>query len=160
MCPNPLHCIALSLAIAWTAAGQSAMEVSPQSSILLPADLGRVLRDYERAWAAKDTAALAALFTTDGFALPNGRPPARGRTQIETEYQKSSGSTLSLRALTFAVTQGMAYIVGGFSTAPGKLDVGKFLLVLRRASDGLWRIEADIDNSNTWPRAEPRQLSQ
>jgi len=160
MSTNPLHCLALSLTLSWTAAAQSAKAVNPQPSIQLPAELDRVLRDYERAWSTRDTAALGGLFTSDGLALPNGRPPAHGRVQIAAEYQKSSGSLLSLRALAFAVTQDMAYIVGGFSTARGKPDVGKFVLVLRRTNDGLWRIAVDIDNENNSPRADLRQPSQ
>jgi len=50
-------------------------------SITLPAELDRVLRDYERAWKASDAAALAALFTADGF-VPAGRGWVRGSLVI------------------------------------------------------------------------------
>src|SRR5262245_32960534 len=55
-------------------------------SIELPPALDRVLRDYERAWQARDPAALATLFAEDGFVLANGSPPVRGRDAIRTAY--------------------------------------------------------------------------
>src|SRR5688500_1476418 len=54
--------------------------------VTLPPSLDRVLRDYERGWRARDAAALAALFTDDGFVLSGGRPPARGRDAIRARY--------------------------------------------------------------------------
>lgn len=122
------------------------------ASVKLPADLDRVLRDYEKAWIAGDTAALAALFTSDGYALPNGQPPAAGAEAIRAAYQRNAGSPLSLRALHYVQSGDMAYIIGGFGGAAGKPDFGKFVLVLRRAGDGSWRIAADMDNANAMPR--------
>jgi uncharacterized protein (TIGR02246 family) len=130
-------------------------ELTP--SVTLPADLDRVLRDYERAWLAKDAQGLAALFTPDGMALPNGRPPARGAAAIAEAYASSAGSPLALRALAYAVAGDLAYIVGGFAPATGEPDFGKFVLVLRRAADGRWLIAADIDNANAMPRRAPPQ---
>ena len=52
-----------------------AHETSPTStlteepSITLAPELDWVLRDFERAWRANDSAALAALFAEDGFVL-------------------------------------------------------------------------------------------
>ena len=51
-------------------------------SVTLPAELDRVLRDYERLWKAGDAAGLAGLFAENGMALSNGRPPAMGRAAI------------------------------------------------------------------------------
>lgn len=121
-------------------------------SVELPADLARVLRDYEKAWAANDVAALAALFTSDGYALPNGQPPAAGAEAIRAAYQRNAGSSLNLRALHYVQSGDMAYIIGGFGGAADKPDFGKFVLVLRRGQDGSWRIAADMDNANAMPR--------
>lgn len=122
------------------------------ASVKLPADLDRVLRDYEKAWIAGDPAALASLFTSDGYALPNGQPPAAGAEAIRAAYQRNAGSPLSLRALHYVQSGDMAYIIGGYGGAAGKPDFGKFVLVLRRAGDGSWRIAADMDNANAMPR--------
>jgi hypothetical protein len=44
-------------------------------SVALPAELERVLTDYETAWTARDAAGLAALFAPDGFVMAPGMPP-------------------------------------------------------------------------------------
>lgn len=124
-------------------------------SIALPPAIDRVLRDYEKAWAAKDDEALARLFTSDGYALPNGQPPAAGATAIRAAYAQNAGMPLALRALHYAESADMAYIIGGFSGEAGKPDFGKFVLVLRRGTDGIWRIAADMDNANALPKRAP-----
>jgi uncharacterized protein (TIGR02246 family) len=126
----------------------SASRASPQTlsvePIELPPDLDRVLRDYERAWEAGDADGVAELFTEDGLALQNDRPPARGRDAIAARYEQASGP-LRLEAISFAADREVATIVGryGYGTAPAS---GKFVLALRREGAGPWRIAADIDN--------------
>jgi hypothetical protein len=117
-------------------------------SVSLPADLDRVLRDYERAWRSGDASSVAALFSVDGFVLPNGRAPARGRAAITTAYAGQAGGALRLRALGYAAADTVGYIVGayGYGDAPG--DMGKFTLTLRRPRGGAWEIFSDMDNGN------------
>jgi ketosteroid isomerase-like protein len=110
-----------------------------------------VLRDYEKAWQARDAAALAALFSEDGFVLSNGKPPVRGRAAIRMAYAESGGS-LSLRALAYSVDGGTGYIIGVYATSKDSADIGKFVLALRKDKDGRWLIAADMDNSNARPR--------
>jgi ketosteroid isomerase-like protein len=121
-------------------------------SVELPAELSRVLRDYERAWRARDAAALARLFLEDGFILQNGKPPVRGREPIREAYSKSGGP-LYLRALAYSVDGTTGYIIGAYSGAENAPDSGKFILALRRGTDGRWLIAADMDNANR--RASP-----
>ncbi|WP_257387005.1 YybH family protein [Tahibacter caeni] len=130
---------------------------APLPSITLPPAIARVLQDYERAWIARDDAALAQLFVADGFALPNGQPPATGADAIRAAYAGNSGSPLALRALHYAESGDMAYVIGGFGGKAGQPDFGKFVLVLRRGGDGVWRIAADMDNANAMPRRAPSQ---
>lgn len=114
----------------------------------LPPDIGRVLADYSRAWAANDAEALSRLFAPDGMALPNGQPPARGAESIRKVYSQGAGVPLALRAMAFATSGDLAYVIGGFGPAADKPDFGKFTLVLRRAAEGRWLIVSDMDNSN------------
>ncbi len=94
-------------------------------SVALPPELDRVLRDYERAWSAKDPEALARLFTAEGMALPSGQPPAQGAASIRQAYAQHAGSPLALRALAYATSGDLAYIIGGFAPAPGQPDLGR-----------------------------------
>jgi ketosteroid isomerase-like protein len=124
--------------------GRQAPALPP--SVELPKDLARVLTDYEQAWTARDARGLAALFADDGFVLSNGRPPVRGRAAIEKQYT-GAGGPLFLRAFAFATENNVGYIIGGFATAKGGADVGKFTLTLRKES-ARWLIVSDMDNGN------------
>jgi ketosteroid isomerase-like protein len=139
--------LALSLLLA-TSPGAEAPP--PLPSVALPPALDRVLRDYERAWQARDTTSLAALFADDGFVLQNGRPPVRGKGAIRAAYQ-GSGGVLALRALAYAIEGRVGYVIGAYATAAGGPDVGKFVLALKQGADGRWLIAADMDNGNQRP---------
>jgi ketosteroid isomerase-like protein len=123
---------------------------APMDSVTLSPDFARVLTDYEVAWRRGDGAALAALFADDGFVLPNGGLPVRGRAAIQ-QYYKGPGGKLVLRALAVAHDGSIGYIVGAYSREAGGPDVGKFTLTLRRGADGRWLIFSDMDNGNHRP---------
>lgn len=139
--------IALTLGLATTGAAQTPGAGAPLPSVALPAELDRVLRDYERHWSVRDPAALAALFTEDGFVLQPGRNPVRGRAAI-TEAYRGTGGPLALRALAYATADTVGYIIGAYATRAGDPDIGKFTLTLRRVPGGPWRIASDMDNGN------------
>jgi len=154
--------VPLLLVLTVPASGQSPTIVapSPLPSAHLPPALDRVLRDYERAWQARDPTALAELFAEDGFVLANGHPPVRGRGAIRDAY-KDSGGPLSLRALAYAAEGRVGYIIGAYGPQAGEKETGKFLLALRQQKDGRWSIAADIDNPSEHrpppPTPEPPQ---
>lgn len=127
------------------AAQLSQAELPP--TVELPADLDRVLRDYEEGWRNRDAAALAELFAPDGYVLRPGYSPAKGRSAIREAYA-TSGGPLFLRAFDYAVEGSVGYILGGYSGREGSPDSGKFVLTLRRDTDGRWLIVADMDNGN------------
>src|SRR5229473_5387891 len=97
----------LALFIAWVAFPSASpperslgsVDDAPDS-VSLPPDLARVLGDYEVAWRHGDGAALAALFTEDGFVLPNGAPAVGGRDEIR-RYYKGPGGKLVLHAFAY-----------------------------------------------------------
>ena len=115
-------------------------------SVALPAELARVLTDYEDAWSRKDAPALSRLFVEDGWVMSNGRPPVHGRAEIERAYA-GSGGPLALRAFAFATQGDLGWILGGFAHRRGEADTGKFTLTLRREG-GRWKIVSDMDNGN------------
>jgi ketosteroid isomerase-like protein len=122
----------------------------PLPSVQLPLPIARVLSDYERAWRARDAAALAALFTDDGFVLSNGVPPVRGRSEIQRHYS-GQGGPLALRTLAYATDGAVGYIIGGFARREGEADIGKFTLTLHQDASGRWLIVSDMDNGNSRP---------
>lgn len=148
----PMNRILPSLILALAAAAPAraqAPDAAPPS-VQLPPELDRVLRDYEtRFRIGGDT--LAALFTADGFVLPNARPPVRGRAQIARFYQRAGGP-LSLRAIAYATSGDVGWILGAYRFGAEAEDTGKFTLTLRRDRDGRWLIYSDMDNANSSPR--------
>ena len=137
----------LGLAGAAAALGQQPAAAGQEPSVRLPPELARVLTDYEAAWRARDATALAALFVEDGFVLPSGHPPVRGRAAIE-RYYTGQGGPLALRAISFAAEGKVGTIIGAFAPRAGGADAGKFTLTLRREPGGRWMIVSDMDNSN------------
>ena len=123
--------------------------VPPLPSVSLPAELDRVLRDYERFWRTGNASALSELFTTDGFIARRGGW-IRGREAIRAAYQ-GPGSDLRLRAVAYAVDARVGYIVGsyGYGENAARTDTGRFILALRRDADNAaWLIAADLDGAN------------
>jgi len=120
-------------------------------SVELPPELARVLTDYEVEW-RRGGAAVAQLFTEDGFVLSGGRPPIRGRAAIAEHYGSGGKGPLSLRALAFAAEGSVGYIIGAYTTERGAADIGKFTLTLRKRPDGRWMIVSDMDNPNRRPQ--------
>ena len=120
---------------------------SADVAVALPPELARVLTDYEAGWKAGDAVALSRLFAEDGFVLPDGQPPVKGRAAIQKLYTHG-GAPLSLRAFAYATHGDVGYIIGGYSAKPGMPDFGKFTLTLRKGAGGDWLIMSDMDNSN------------
>jgi ketosteroid isomerase-like protein len=117
------------------------------SAAPLPPELDRVLRDYERAWRAKDENALAELFTEDGFILPNQNVHSRGRDAIRAAYT-DNGGPLYLEHLAHAMDGDVGWIIGIYGHAEDGPREGKFILALQRGEDGRWLIAGDIDNTS------------
>jgi hypothetical protein len=156
---------ALAIAFCLGTTSSAALAQAPSAagpelpSVSLPAELDRVLRDYESAWRSGDASKVAALFSTDGFVLQNGRAPVRGRDAIAKAYTGQAGGSLRLRALAYAAADTIGYIVGayGYGDTPG--DMGKFTLTLRRPPGAAWEIFSDMDNGNQPRRQGPASSS-
>lgn len=143
LCTAPF--VALLIAAAPNAA---AAQAQTHESVDLPPEIERVLRDYEDGWNGQDAAALAGLFSPDGFVMSPNRPPVRGREAIQERYTGSGGGGLILRALDYAAEGNIGFIIGGYRYSDDGPDMGKFILALKRAADGTWQIAADMDNGN------------
>jgi ketosteroid isomerase-like protein len=115
-------------------------------SVTLPPEIDRVLRDYEREWQANNIEKLVGLFTPDGFVMQPRRPAIRGQANLKEAYRGGAGQPLFLRALSFAQDGSVGYIIGAYRAKATGNDIGKFILALRKGTDGRWLIAADMDN--------------
>jgi|GEM_PF-1687258 len=116
------------------------------ATVALPPELDRVLRDYERHWAAGDEAGLASLFTDDALLLPSAFPAVRGRAAIRQAYADVV-VPVRLRAVAYAASDSVGYVVGAQTYEGMDREAGKFVFALRRAPGGPWRIAAEIQNT-------------
>ena len=121
---------------------------TPQASITLPAELDRILRDYEKAWTGGEAAKLASLFVDDGY-VPTNAGWIRGHKKIMEKYAETGGD-LQLRAINYATEGQVGFIVGAYGYGPDAAtrDRGNFVLALRRSPEGKWLIVADLDKAN------------
>ena len=146
-----MHSLLLVLLIVATSASSALAQnpnpaLPPLPSIVLPPELDRVLRDYEKNWRAGEEQGLAVLFTPDGF-VPSPAGWVRGRDAIVSQYKDQQGD-LQLRAHAYAVSDTVGYIIGAYGFGTDGIDRGKYVLALRRPRGGQWLIAADIDQSN------------
>lgn len=118
----------------------------PPPSVTLPPELDRVLRDYETAWRASDSNALAQLFADGRVVLTNRGRAVVGREAVRESYSQGGGP-LVLRAMSYTVDDTVAFIIGGYAPRPGEGDAGTFVLALVRPPGGKWLIAADMDRA-------------
>lgn len=138
LCAGPIACTVVR-------PDASAARVAPAAPDVLPPELDRVLRDYERAWRAHDADALAALFADDGFVMSDGAPPVRGRDAIRAAYA-GAGGALDLTPIGHRTSGDSGFIVGTYRHGAGAPEAGKFTLALVKDGDR-WEIASDMDNS-------------
>ncbi len=139
---------ALALATLNAGTGVSAQQAPPKQAVAieLPNELARVLRDYEKAWRARDADALARLFADEATVLTNTGNVVVGRNAVRDIYA-GSGGTLFLRAYSYAASGEVAHIIGGYALEANGPDVGTYVLALVRRGNGPWLIAADLDRA-------------
>jgi uncharacterized protein (TIGR02246 family) len=113
-------------------------------------------RKFEAAWAKKDAAAVAELYTADALAMPPNGPVAKGAQAI-LDMWKAALPTVPgpIRLITLETsTHGdVAHEVGTYVMwgPDGKIvDNGKFV-VLWKKEGGQWKLHRDIWNSDMPP---------
>jgi uncharacterized protein (TIGR02246 family) len=121
------------------------------------------IRDLEAAWVvairAKDLDKIVSLYATDGSLLASGAPIANGTAAIEASWQHilaAPGLDLIFTPTQIVVAKArdMALDLGTFKLtvvgAQGKSEVtvGKYVVVWKRQPGGMWRVAADIFNSD------------
>jgi uncharacterized protein (TIGR02246 family) len=117
---------------------------------------------WEQAFKAADPAALAALYTTDAWALPPGGEMVEGREAIGAVFREAMNMGVKEFALEIAEVRGggdWAYEVGkyaGMGEGGKEVDRGKYIAIWKM-DDGEWRIHRDIWNSSVAPVPPPAE---
>lgn len=111
-------------------------------------------RKYEQAYAAADAATLASLYTEGAILLPDDAEMVRGRQAIREFFSAGmgSGATIKFTTLQIEGEGDLAFEVGryDYSVQPEGQDAqessGKYVVVWRKGTDGVWRAHVDIWN--------------
>jgi uncharacterized protein (TIGR02246 family) len=127
------------------------------------APIDDVRNRYIAGYNAGDAAAVAALFAEDAISMPDHHATLEGRAAIESYlrdlFMQYSAST--------TITPGETEVIGDIAHEHGSFTVtltpkaggtamtetGKYLVILKKGSDGTWLLHHDIDNSNVPPPA-------
>jgi len=104
----------------------------------------------------RDTAAIAAIYATNGSIMPPNVETVTGREALEAFWVEflSTGNILNISANQVRANGNIGYRVGTYTIASphnALIDKGKYVEVWHHMDDG-WRLMYDIFNSN---RAQP-----
>jgi uncharacterized protein (TIGR02246 family) len=141
--------LAMGIGLAQYGAAQA-----PMSGKTDPA-LTKLAKAWEAAFNAKDIPKVASMYTDDAVVMPPNHEAVRGRANIEAFFKEMEGANLTLTPFESATSGSTAYEAGTYQmsmtpkTGPPTTDKGKDVVVLKRGSDGQWRLAFDIFNSDT-----------
>ena len=133
-----------------------------------PADVAAVnavRTGFMTAYAAGDAEAVGKLYTVDAVSEPNNQPALKGREAI-VQSQKAMFEQVTLKAEMVSEeirTIGNVgldrghYTVSVTPKAGGETTTveGRYLVVLVKEADGVWRVARDMDNAAAPPPAAP-----
>jgi len=121
------------------------------------AAIEKAIAAWEKAFNAKDAAAIANLYTDDASLLPPGSPLIKGRKNIQDFWQSfinAGGSDGKLHVVEVEASGSTAYEIGRFNamlpTGQGGTAraEGKYVVIWKRQSDGSIKLAVDIFNVN------------
>ena len=129
-------------------------------------EVAKVRDAYTKAVNSGDGKSIAGLYTEDAMEMPPNQPALKGRSAIgkyNTDFLAANTVKLSLTAIESMATGDAAYDVGTYSQtitpkqagAKPMTDRGKYVVILRRGSDGQWRVKHAIYNSDLPPQPMP-----
>jgi uncharacterized protein (TIGR02246 family) len=138
---------------------------TPTATTTDTAPIADLRNKYIAAYNAGDAAAVAALFAEDAITMPDHHASVEGRAAIE-NYLKEM---FAQNTFALAVTPGETEIVGDIAHEHGAFSItvtpkaggsamtetGKYLVIMKRGSNGAWLIHHDMDNSNVPPSPPP-----
>jgi ketosteroid isomerase-like protein len=112
--------------------------------------IGSINRDFVEAFARKDSAAIASIYTVDGQLLPPRSEFVTGRAAIARYWQEAMKIGIRRLETTELEAYGtMAHEVGRYTVeAPDSsvVETGMYVVIWKRDA-GIWRMHRDIWNS-------------
>jgi uncharacterized protein (TIGR02246 family) len=130
--------------------------------------IAKIVDAYVAGVKARDTAKIAELYAEDAVEMPPFRQPLKGRQAIRSHYEQMfkgeqmQFSDFSLKRLESMTSGDIAFETGTYSqrvTPKGGQqadDTGNYMVLLRRAADGQWRVAYAIYNSHNPPPGAAR----
>lgn len=116
---------------------------------------------FKTAFEAGDAAQLSQLYTEDAVLMDGGQPTISGRAAIRQSFEETFSQVdvqVEINPQATEVDGDLAFDSGTFrSTATPKaggeamVQEGRYVVILRRGSDGAWRVARDMGNSPTPP---------
>jgi uncharacterized protein (TIGR02246 family) len=101
-----------------------------------------------------DAKALTDLYADDAVLLPPDHEPIEGREAIGEFWSQGTDAGLEVTTLRLEVEGDLGYLIGRYTlpaTEEEPADSGKYVMCLRRQTDGSWKLTADIWNSSAEP---------
>jgi uncharacterized protein (TIGR02246 family) len=134
---------------------------TPQATTTDTAPIDEVRNRYVAAYNAGDAAGVAALFAEDAIDLPDHQPALEGRAAIENNLKEM----FAQNTVAISITPDETEIVGDIAHEHGTFSVtitpkagggpmtdsGKYLVILKRGSDGAWLLHHGMDNTSVPP---------
>lgn len=129
-------------------------------------EVAKVRDAYMKAVNSGDSKTIATLYTEDAMEMPPNQATLKGRPAIgkyNTDFLSANTVKLSLTGIESMAIGDTAYDVGTYSQAitpkqagaKPMTDRGKYVVILRRGSDGQWRLKHAIYNSDLPPQPMP-----
>ena len=153
----------LSAMLCAAACGGSSTSATPGDT----APIDEIRNKYIAAFNAGDAAGVAAVFAEDAVSMPDHHGALEGKAAIETYMRETFAQFTPNITITPGQTEVMGDVAhehGTFTTtmtpkAGGNAmtDSGKYLVILKRGSDGRWLVHHDIDNTNAPPAVPAEQ---
>jgi uncharacterized protein (TIGR02246 family) len=125
--------------------------------------IAKIVDAYVAGMKARDAAKVAELYHEDAVEMPPFRQPLKGRQAIRGYYEQQfkgeqmGFSDLRLQRIDSRTSGDIAFDTGTYSqkvTPKGGApmdDTGNYVVILRRATDGQWRVAYAIYNSHVPP---------
>jgi uncharacterized protein (TIGR02246 family) len=115
-------------------------------------EIEAAVRRYVAASNQGDAEALVGLYADDAVLLPPDHGPIQGRRAIGDFWRQGTDEGLQVSSLRLEVNGDLGYLVGRYTVPPTEdepADSGKYVMCLKRQSDGSWKLTADIWNSSS-----------